>query len=47
MTMPELTGIKLAQEILTFRADVPVILGTGVRVHEISEQTPSGRLEER
>lgn len=37
MTMPEMTGDKLAQELLAIRGDVPIILCTGYNEH-ISEE---------
>ena len=36
MTMPQMTGEKLAQEIITIRPDIPVILCTGFS-HQIAE----------
>ena len=41
MTMPNLTGEKLAGELMKIRADIPVILCTG-----FSEQISEGRAKE-
>ncbi len=35
LTMPQLTGIQLAREIIAIRPDIPIILITGVRNQEI------------
>jgi len=38
MTMPKMTGMKLAKEILSIRSDIPIILTTGY-AEEINEDT--------
>jgi response regulator RpfG family c-di-GMP phosphodiesterase len=40
MTMPELTGDRLAVELIKIRSDIPVILCSGYR-NRISEQRAS------
>ena len=45
MTMPKMTGIKLAEVIKSIRPDIPIILCTGFNRADIPENTPDNIID--